>query len=46
MDITLEMAQKMPPGNPGFDHREPKFNEQEELSKALTWSAESVPRVR
>ncbi len=31
---------------PGLDHCEPKFNEQEELSKGLTWSGESVPRVR
>jgi hypothetical protein len=43
MDITLEMAEKTPPG---FDHCEPKFNQQEELNKDLTWSAESVPRVR
>ena len=46
MDITLEMAQKTPPGNLGFDRCEPKFSEQEELSKDLTWSAKSVPRVR
>lgn len=39
MDIMLEML-------PGFDHCEPKFNQQEELNKDLTWSDKTVPRVR